>query len=184
MVVVGGIYSPNHYYSRCCRWAHRTIRWCTGHCIVHCPVRATSADHWGLQLLTVEVFYPLCGTGQSGGTPDSPVRSDFVVWLLTSNGQTVLQSTVGEVDHGSIVSSNSLMVHQTVRWIIANERQENPRAASSRCARPGHRTVYGAPLAAPILVCSKLCRIPSSLFLYMFVLNFMHLRKIATRQTS
>jgi hypothetical protein len=50
--------------------------------------------------------------------------------------------------------------------------------------QPGHRTVSGAPLAAPILVCSKLCRILSSLFLCMSMLNFMQLRKIATRQTS
>jgi hypothetical protein len=25
----------------------------TGHSTVHCPVSATSADHWGLKLLTV-----------------------------------------------------------------------------------------------------------------------------------
>jgi hypothetical protein len=30
MVVVGGIYSPNHYSSRCCRRAHRIAQWCTG----------------------------------------------------------------------------------------------------------------------------------------------------------
>jgi hypothetical protein len=35
--------------------------------------------------------------------------------------------------------------------------------------RPGHQTVSGAPLAAPILVCSKLCIIPSSLFLNVYV---------------
>jgi hypothetical protein len=30
----------------------------------------------------------------------------------------------------------------------------------------------------------KLCRVPSILFLYMFMLNFMHLRELATIQTS
>jgi hypothetical protein len=69
MVVVGGIYSPNHYSSCCCRWAHQTVRWCTGHCTVHCPVSATSVEHWGLELLTVEVFYPLAA-------PVSPVYPD------------------------------------------------------------------------------------------------------------
>jgi hypothetical protein len=29
----------------------------TGHYIVHCSVSATSTDHWGLELLTIEVFY-------------------------------------------------------------------------------------------------------------------------------
>jgi hypothetical protein len=66
MVVVGGIYSPNHYSSRCCRWAHRTVRWCTRHCTTHCLVCATSADRWGLERLTVEVLCPLMAS-------DSPV---------------------------------------------------------------------------------------------------------------
>jgi hypothetical protein len=70
MVVVGGIYSPNNYSSRCCRWENRTVRWCTRHGTVHCPVRAASADCWGLERLTIEVFCPLAA-------PDSPVRSDF-----------------------------------------------------------------------------------------------------------
>jgi hypothetical protein len=49
MEVVGGIYSPNHYSSHCCRWR-------TGHATVQCPVRATSAARWGLEQLTVEVL--------------------------------------------------------------------------------------------------------------------------------
>jgi hypothetical protein len=56
--------------------AHRTVQWCTGHGTVHCPVRATSADRWGLERLTIEVLCP-------PAAPDSPVRSDFVV--LTSD---------------------------------------------------------------------------------------------------
>jgi hypothetical protein len=41
---------------------HRTL-------VVHCPVRATSADRWGLELLIVEVFCPFAA-------PDSPVYPD------------------------------------------------------------------------------------------------------------
>jgi hypothetical protein len=40
---------------------------------------ATSTDSWGLELLTVEDFCPF-------GARDSPVRSDIVDCLLTSNG--------------------------------------------------------------------------------------------------
>jgi hypothetical protein len=86
---LGGIYSPNHYSSRCCRWTHRTERWCTKHYTIHCSVRATSADYWGLERLIVEVLCPLA-------TPDSSVRSDFAV--LTSTLSTVhcsSQSTIG-----------------------------------------------------------------------------------------
>jgi hypothetical protein len=175
---LGGIYSPNHYFSRCCRWAHRIVRWCTGHYTVHCPMSAMFADRWGLELLTIEVFCLLTA-------PDSPVRSDFVdrllyCWLLRSQRSWPL----GKFDHCSVGSPDSPVVHRIVRWIIADARWENPRATSSRGARLGHRTMSGAPLAPPIFVCSKLCRIPSSLFLGMFMLNFMHLREIGTRQTS
>jgi hypothetical protein len=50
----------------------------SGHNTVHCPMRVTSNDHWGLELLTIEVVYPF-------GAPDSPVRSDDAVCLLTSD---------------------------------------------------------------------------------------------------
>jgi hypothetical protein len=60
--------------------AYRTVLWCTGHGTVHCPVIATSADRWGLERLTVEVFCPFAA-------PDSLVRSDFVA--LTSDFCTV-----------------------------------------------------------------------------------------------
>jgi hypothetical protein len=60
----------------CCRRAHRTVRWCNGYDTVHCPVRATSADRWGLERLTIEVICSLVA-------PDSPVRYDFAT--LTSD---------------------------------------------------------------------------------------------------
>jgi hypothetical protein len=72
MVVVGGIYSPNHYSSR---WlsslstgtSDSPVR--TGHCTVHCSVCAMSVDHRGLEQSTVDFAYPY-------GAPDSPVRPD------------------------------------------------------------------------------------------------------------
>jgi hypothetical protein len=52
MEVVGGIYSPNHYSSRLVVLSIKgtsdsPVR--TRHSTVHCPVRATSADRWGLE---------------------------------------------------------------------------------------------------------------------------------------
>jgi hypothetical protein len=152
----GVFIASNHFLAigwLCCRWTHRTVRWCAGHITVHCPVCATSAGRWGLELLTVELFYLLAAL-------DSPVRSDFTDWLwlltvrlycsrplakltvaplahrtvrwctgqsgafwlcrlaLISDGQTVLQSTVDEVDRCSDRSPDSLVVHWTVRWIL------------------------------------------------------------------
>jgi hypothetical protein len=89
MVVVGGIYSPNHYSSRCCQRAHRIAQWCTENCTVRYPVPAMSAVRWGLERLTIEVLCPLA-------TPDSPVRSDFVA--LTSDLRTVHCSSDFAVD--------------------------------------------------------------------------------------
>jgi hypothetical protein len=103
MVVVGGIYSPNHYSSRCCWWAHRTVRWCTGHGIVHCPVRATSADRWGLERLTVKVLCPLAA-------PDSLVRSDFVVLTFAL----FIVPPISEVGHWAKLIVD-LLAHRTVR---------------------------------------------------------------------
>jgi hypothetical protein len=64
--------------------AHRTVRWCTGQDTVQCPVRATSAARWGLELLTVEVLCLVVA-------PDSPtahhtclMRSDFAACHQTS----------------------------------------------------------------------------------------------------
>jgi hypothetical protein len=76
MVVVGGIYSPNHYSSHCYRWAHRTVWRCTEHSTIHCPVSATLANRWGLELLIVEVFCPLAAS-------DSLVAHRTVQCILT-----------------------------------------------------------------------------------------------------
>jgi hypothetical protein len=95
----GGIYSPNHYSSHCCRWH-------TGHSTVHCLVRATSADRWSLERLIVEVLCPLAA-------PDSSVCSDFAV--LTSNMHTVHCSSDIAVDRCSVGSPDMSGAHRTVR---------------------------------------------------------------------
>jgi hypothetical protein len=90
----------------CCGWAHRTVRWCTGHCIVHCPVSATSGDRWGLELLTVEVFYLLAAL-------DSPVQPDVADCLLTSGTADCARSRV--VNRWAKLTVAPL-VHRTVWW--------------------------------------------------------------------
>jgi hypothetical protein len=59
MIVVGGIYSPNHYSNRCYRWTHRTWH-CSlpGACHVSRPLGFGAINRWS----------PLSswGTGQSG----------------------------------------------------------------------------------------------------------------------
>jgi hypothetical protein len=131
MDVVGVFIASNHFLAvgwLCCRWAHRTVQWCTGHCTVHCLVHATSTNRWGLELLTVEVLCPLVA-------PDSPVRSDFAGWLLHCSLFLSQRSRpLGEVDRCSVGAPESLVAHRTVQWIIVDWFWENPRAASSRGA--------------------------------------------------
>jgi hypothetical protein len=107
-VVVGGIYNPNQHSSH---WQtslsmgtlDSPVR--TGHSIVHCPMRATSNNCWGLELLTVEVVCPF-------GAPDSPVRSSVVVCLLTSDA-----SDCCEVDRSRPLAESTVApwAHQTDR---------------------------------------------------------------------
>jgi hypothetical protein len=129
--------TPNHYSSRCCRWR-------TGQGIVHCPVRATSARHWGLERLTVEVFCPIAAS-------DSPVRFDFSA--LTSDAHCssfaddrwrrllLLLWLTGHVQCtlDSPVNYNGVRPWKTREWPV--------------CLVLGleHRTLSGAPLAAPFL---------------------------------
>ena len=75
-----GIYSPNHYSSRCWRWR-------TGQDTVQCPVRATSAARWGLERLTVEALCPVAAPDSPVAHRTCPVRSDFAA--LTSDSSTV-----------------------------------------------------------------------------------------------
>jgi hypothetical protein len=85
MEVVGGIYSPNHYSSRCCRSPDSPVVHQTCHCSLSGACHVSRSLGFG----AVNRWSPLSssGTGQSGGTPDSPAHSDFAA--LTSDFCTV-----------------------------------------------------------------------------------------------
>jgi hypothetical protein len=74
--------ASNHFLAIgcfCCRWAHRTVRWCTGQGIVHCLVRAMSAHRWGLELLTFEVLCPVVAPDSPVAHRTCPIRSDLLL---------------------------------------------------------------------------------------------------------
>jgi hypothetical protein len=68
MEVVGGINSLQPLPSRWLLMAHRTVRWCTGHGIVHYPVCATSDARWGLERLTIEFLCLVAAPDISGAS--------------------------------------------------------------------------------------------------------------------
>jgi hypothetical protein len=67
--------------------------------------------------------------GQSGATCRRRLSPDF--WYCRMH-RSQRSRPLGEVDRCSVVSPDSPVAHRTVRWILADERRENPRAASSR----------------------------------------------------
>jgi hypothetical protein len=85
MVVVGGIYSSNHYSSRCWRWR-------TGQGTVHCLVRATSARRWGLERLTIEVLCPVAA-------PVSPVPHRTCALTSDTHCSPLAQVTIAPLVH-------------------------------------------------------------------------------------
>jgi hypothetical protein len=93
-----------------CPVVHRTLT-------VHYLLRAMSVDHCGLELLTIEVFYPFVA-------PDSPVRRVVADFLLTSDALDCVrsqQSTVGRSWPLLVVSPDSPVAHRTIRLILADE---------------------------------------------------------------
>jgi hypothetical protein len=83
--------------------AHRTVP-------VHCPVHATSTRPLGIGAVDRWRCLSFCCTGQSGGTPDSPMPSDFCAALFGTVA--FLQSPVGA--QGVIAP----LAHRTVWWHI------------------------------------------------------------------
>jgi hypothetical protein len=132
---LGVFIAPNHYSSHwLCYLSTGTpdSSTRTGHCTVHCPVHATSADHWGLEQLIVK-FTWTCGA------PDSPVRPDVAdcPWpsdaLDCGGSRPLVKLTVA---CGLIGQSDA---HMTVQWILVAE----------LCVFPRVTSLFGAPAWAP-----------------------------------
>jgi hypothetical protein len=125
----------------CWRWAHRTVRWCTGQAPF--TVRFVPRQHarWGLERLDRWDPCPV-------DTPDSPVCSDFCHTLFITVH--FRQTTVGAGYRCSVGSPDSLVNYsgarprETREWLIRAE------------LGLVHRTLSDAPLAAHSQVlCSK-----------------------------
>jgi hypothetical protein len=128
-----------------CRWAHRTVRCATGHCLVRQPRHPT------VRVLTVSTVGALTswGTGQFGAAPDSPVsHRTYTIHCpvrRTVRALFTLQATVALASRCSGGTPDSPVAHRTIRWIIAERLSRNPKVASLKPYGPGHRTLSGAP---------------------------------------
>jgi hypothetical protein len=111
--------------------AHQAIWWCTGHGIVQCLVRVTSAARWGLEQLTVEVLCLVAAPNSPVAHRTCPVRPDIAALtsdraLFTFAVDCCAQVTVALLAHRTLSGA-----HRTVRRIIAERLSENPRVANS-----------------------------------------------------
>jgi hypothetical protein len=142
MVVVGGIYSPNHQNSR---WGgllsmgapdspvrHRTLSGAPA----TSPNRKGSDgfDCWSSDSLGHQTVW--CRTGQALFTVWCAFWRLF--WLCTNCPRTV-QLSVNHCAGGrcSTVTPDSPVTHRTVRWIIAERGLRNPKVKSSKSIHPG-----------------------------------------------
>jgi hypothetical protein len=94
---LGVFIASNHFLVVSCfywRWAHRTVRWCTGHVLstVWCAPRQHT--RWGLEQSAVEVVCPVVSPDSLVPHQTCPVHSGFSA--MTSDLHCSLwQSTVG-----------------------------------------------------------------------------------------
>jgi hypothetical protein len=106
----GVFIAPNHFLAVgcfCCRWAHRTVRWCTRHGTVHCPVRATLAIRYGLEQLTVGIFCIQAASDSSVAHWTCPVTSDFAALNFARHCSSLYTSAVDRWHAGSRCSTGS-----------------------------------------------------------------------------
>jgi hypothetical protein len=161
-----------------CRWAHRTVRCATEHCPVrqphHLTVRVRPLELWQIGALDSLVPHRTV-------TVHCPVRLLALLWLCARCPRTVhvhcslLQTTVGAVavaPHGTL---DSPVLHQTVRWIIAEWLSKNPKLSSSELISLVHRTLSGAPDQGNLQFLLLLSFWTLSWTFYWFVLNLLHL---------
>jgi hypothetical protein len=139
IVVVGGIYSPNHQNSR---WGGLLSMGASDSPVLQ-------PRHPTVRILTVSTIGALTswGTGEFGATLDSPVQHRTctvhcpvcllaLLWLCANCPHTV--HVAGDRWSWRLRSiAAAPLAHRTVRWIIAERRLRNPKVESSACTVPG-----------------------------------------------
>jgi hypothetical protein len=134
---LGGTYSPQPPHSRlggCLSMGAPDSDRCASH--VTQPLGSDGFDHWSFNFL-----------GHRTGL--FTIRCAFwrLLWLCVNCSRTValLQVPVAVDRCAGAVAS---LVHQIVRWIIAERLSRNPKVASLKSYGPGHRTVRSARLGS------------------------------------
>jgi hypothetical protein len=167
-----GIYSPNHHkwpLEDCCRMAHRTVRCATGHCPVR-QLRQPVVGFWPLELWLVE---PLgCPVVHRTGPVDCTVCrcSDSSTHCSALNAFTVdhwREVAVAPLAHRTVRcdTGHCLVLHRTVRWIIAEPPPIFPKVASSSSSALVHRTLSGGTPDSPV----RQTRVPFGMSLALFI---------------
>jgi hypothetical protein len=110
---------------------------------VHCPVRATSARPWGLELSTVGTLYLLASPDSPVAHQTYPVCSDFLLWLLTCTVPFCSRSSApgyrcSVASPDSQVNYSGARPEETREWLVWV------------LLGLGHRTLSGAPFGSTL----------------------------------
>jgi hypothetical protein len=133
-------------------WGHRIVRWCTGQSLF--TVRCT---FW--RLLWLCARSPHCSLFTVAFADDRWRCSRYFAWHTGQSGAT----------------PDSLVLHRTVRWIIAEAISRSPKVARSELISLAHRTLSGAPNQGSLRFSLVLFIWTISWTFYWFVLNLWYL---------
>jgi hypothetical protein len=137
----------------CCRMAHRTVRCATGHCPVRQP-HHQAVRVWPLEILTTGP--PNSPVVHRTGPVDCPVRllapalTSACAGAHCSTFNVLCRRPLARSSRCSAGTPDSPVLHQTVRWIIADLHPEFPKVASLEFGSLVHRTQSGGTPDSPV----------------------------------
>jgi hypothetical protein len=122
---LGVFIASNHFLAvgwLCCRWAHRTVRWCTGQTLFTVQCVPHQRACWSLELLIVGILCPFAAPDGPVAHQTCPVTSDFDALTSAWHCSSLFTFAVDRWRARSRCSTGSPDMsgaHRTVRWIIA-----------------------------------------------------------------
>jgi hypothetical protein len=151
----------------CCRMAHRTVR-CASH-----VTRPLYSDRWS--------FWHLGHRTIRWCTRHALFTVRCAFWLCSDSGahcsafNAFCRRPLARSSRCSAGTPDSPLLHQTVRWIIAERPPEFPKVSSSELESLVHRTLSGAPDQGTLRLSFAFYIWILSLSFYWFVVNLWNL---------
>jgi hypothetical protein len=125
---LGVFIASNHFLAVgcfCWRWAHWTVRWCTGHALFTNRCMPHQHARWGLERLDHWNPCPVAAPDCPVPHWTCPICSDFLLWLLTCTVPFCSRPLTPA--YRCLVGSPDMCgAHRIVRWFIAERAPVEP----------------------------------------------------------